>query len=770
MESSKILLKDGQTVDLVDGRIADGDIASWNNKLNVDGSNATNAGVTAMMKKLGSVGDASTPIYLNNGVAQEATGVNSHINDSSIHLPSVLPISRGGTGADDRTEAEYNLLGSISDSEVTDESTLDNRKIPLVNNSISITNGVFRFLSFSVIWNWIKHKLGISTSGSSTKFLNEQGEWSDTIAKARAVVDYGTTSKAIEIGWGGKSIQNPTYFAVYTDSANGYNKAIKDCSLENAKKAINGTSVGSTAVPVFINANGAPQVCTEVVSDSNPTLAWGTTSIVGTVGGKALRVTMPSNPASGMAEDFFAIVTQSTFEDAKAAYNAGKRIVGVLGGTTSGGNPFRQETPLAFVVFADNMPFAFTFLFENARPKTASGEGVGSTTIYTLSSSGWATSTDNVDYAETAGTANTSQTANKLSTVDTAPKKGSSNMVTSDGLWNDTPSPIAYYFDSTGIIGIYNDSRRADEVVIRNCGRFRLTTSWLKNFSGRTFKIHNAMSANLEISVQVEAGLKLLLTDELNSSVKTYDNTSGSSSAETRRVLFLLPGETLRLYVIYTSGTTDVALFIIGSGRWSVFSPPYDKYRRLESITRYQRFSYAKTSGSPSNKGNVHLYDGKNWHNLCNVMSSATTEGTVVIAGLDSSRTPDNPVEFDTVDGLMPIVTGLTLTRNGYMGMLYGYVAPKQSIALRLPTASSDTATSYYQSGKTLANCSELRINGFDTDAVGAGHAVFTAGSLLHITLLSGTLTFAIAGDFSVFTTGASYFFSIPLSFGNLKG
>lgn len=87
MKSSKILLKDGQTVDLVDGRIADSDIASWNNKmdkqtvgnvsapvylengiakvatdlattgnlstkLNVDGSNATTAGVTAMMKKV----------------------------------------------------------------------------------------------------------------------------------------------------------------------------------------------------------------------------------------------------------------------------------------------------------------------------------------------------------------------------------------------------------------------------------------------------------------------------------------------------------------------------------------------------------------------------------------------------------------------------------------------------------------------------------------------------------------------------------------------
>lgn len=117
MQSSKILLKDGQTVDLVDNRIDDGDINTWNNKLNVDGSNATNAGVTAMMKKvssgtsyvdddstyfgdsnddhthivrrpilnlwnyisdkvdekLGSVGSTEKPIYLENGVPKVCT-------------------------------------------------------------------------------------------------------------------------------------------------------------------------------------------------------------------------------------------------------------------------------------------------------------------------------------------------------------------------------------------------------------------------------------------------------------------------------------------------------------------------------------------------------------------------------------------------------------------------------------------------------------------------------------------------------------------------
>ena len=112
MKSSKILLKDGQTVDLVDGRIADGDIASWNNKLNVDGSNATNAGVNTMLKTvpvnsgelsstiqifastpgtsevykrpigalaayikndIGSAGSADKPIYMENGVPKVCT-------------------------------------------------------------------------------------------------------------------------------------------------------------------------------------------------------------------------------------------------------------------------------------------------------------------------------------------------------------------------------------------------------------------------------------------------------------------------------------------------------------------------------------------------------------------------------------------------------------------------------------------------------------------------------------------------------------------------
>ena len=52
MQSSKMKAKDGSTIELVDNRISDADITNWNGKLNVDGSNATPVGVTAMMRKV----------------------------------------------------------------------------------------------------------------------------------------------------------------------------------------------------------------------------------------------------------------------------------------------------------------------------------------------------------------------------------------------------------------------------------------------------------------------------------------------------------------------------------------------------------------------------------------------------------------------------------------------------------------------------------------------------------------------------------------------
>ena len=162
----------------------------------------------------------------------------------------------------------------------------------LQTNDITIANGDKLVVTDASDSNKVA-RASLTFDGATTnQMLSKKGEWGDTIAKARAVVDYGATSKAIEIGWSGAAITSPTYFAVYTDSANGYNKAIKDCSLENAKKAINGTSVGSTAVPVFINADGETQVCTDdFVHDGDVTSTYsstGTAPVNGTAVASAL--------------------------------------------------------------------------------------------------------------------------------------------------------------------------------------------------------------------------------------------------------------------------------------------------------------------------------------------------------------------------------------------------------------------------------------------------------------------------------------------------
>lgn len=70
--------------------------------------------------------------------------------------------------------------------------------------------------------------------------------------------------------------------------------------------APNTTGTGNVVTNITLGNDGIPQVVKGItaltqhqsVTDNNPTLAWGTTSTVGTVGSTGLRVTMPSNPAS----------------------------------------------------------------------------------------------------------------------------------------------------------------------------------------------------------------------------------------------------------------------------------------------------------------------------------------------------------------------------------------------------------------------------------------------------------------------------------------
>jgi len=170
-------------------------------------------------------------------------------------------------------------------------------------NDITIANGDKLVVTDASDSNKVA-RASLTFDGATTdQMLSKKGEWNDTIAKTRAVVDYAGPYGAIEIGWGGASVTSPRHFAVYTDSPNGYKRAIKDCTLGTVRKEINGTSVGSAAVPVFINADGVTQVCTDdFVHDGDVTSTYSSTGTA-PVNGKAVSAAIGGLDVSSVGGD-----------------------------------------------------------------------------------------------------------------------------------------------------------------------------------------------------------------------------------------------------------------------------------------------------------------------------------------------------------------------------------------------------------------------------------------------------------------------------------
>ena len=134
MESSKILLKDGQTVDLVDGRIADGDIESWNSKMDRQ-----------------SVGNVSEPIYLENGIAKVATNVTTTGNlDKKLNVDGSNATTEGV--ATMMKKVQYDSAGLNNDSYYFGDASFDHSYI--VRRPVSD------------LWNYIKKNIQTNILGS----------------------------------------------------------------------------------------------------------------------------------------------------------------------------------------------------------------------------------------------------------------------------------------------------------------------------------------------------------------------------------------------------------------------------------------------------------------------------------------------------------------------------------------------------------------------------------------------------------------------------
>lgn len=254
----------------------------------------------ALNKKLDNTGDASNTTASFTKNSGDTSSVTSGGKLSAIFtaISSFFASLKALAFKDKVTDSD--ISGTVSDSHIASSSNW-NSKASGTHTHGNIQNG--GALQTTDITIADSDKLVVTDASDSNKvarasltfdgattdqMLSKKGEWSDTIAKARAVVDYAKSSDAIEIGWAGASVTSLKHFAVYTDSEHGYKKAIKDCTLETVKKVINGTSVGSTAVPVFINANGDTQVCTDdFVHDGDVTSTYSSTGTA-PVNGKAI--------------------------------------------------------------------------------------------------------------------------------------------------------------------------------------------------------------------------------------------------------------------------------------------------------------------------------------------------------------------------------------------------------------------------------------------------------------------------------------------------
>ena len=113
-------------------------------------------------------------------------------------------------------------------------------------------------------------------------------------------------------------------------------------------------------------------------------------------------------PSPG-SDVFYLDYGTTSFADALSAFdNAdGKKLILRVGKSGSGGYTTSYYLPLYRVQFKGNTITQFVWMLDSDAYGDASGSNTyGSIQLYKLSESGWSSSSDNVDYAKAAGTAN----------------------------------------------------------------------------------------------------------------------------------------------------------------------------------------------------------------------------------------------------------------------------------------------------------------------------------------------------------------------------
>lgn len=496
MQTSKILLKDGQTVDLVDSRIDDGYIETWNNKPNVEITSpngtinvqsstdvqtntktfdisvntdnvATNKDVSDLEDKINYkldskedvsnkiqvVNDSSTTEYpsskavanfVNSSVStntatflgnfsledlgltyqatevQIASALNSHTwptgyptNNDYVYVEISNPQSsiydkvqrykyRGSVASwgyeytlnnSSFTSEEMAAIDSgITSQDVTnlrvDHTTLESH-VHDTSNPHSVTKAQ---VGLSKVDNTSDADKPVSTAQQNA--LNMKLDKTGNAATATKAANADITRTAdttngdkLQIGTGtAVNITNAKH-AASADSANTATNYASDGGIANA---LNGkSSTGHLHDDRYIRA-----------SSGNKSLSFGGTTTIGTVQGNNVNLVMPEADS----DIYYVSANVTSFSDVLAAFNSKQKLILQIGFEVSDTATAAYNIPLNRIIFSDNIPSTFTWVYTQDRLQGDANRGA--ITTWSLGSSGWESHSEFTYYADTAGLSN----------------------------------------------------------------------------------------------------------------------------------------------------------------------------------------------------------------------------------------------------------------------------------------------------------------------------------------------------------------------------
>lgn len=269
-------------------------------------STSTSTVMTAQIANVTELYDGLT-IMLKNGVVTSASGFTLNIN--GLGAKPVYYSTAAATRATTHFNSAYTWLFTYDSTRVSGGCWLaywgyysDSNTVPSAYSTTGAGTAAkaATFTNYNLLANSY-FMLVISTTntvqGAITLNVNSKG--------AKPIYINGAASSASNY-----TMPAGTYL-VYYDGTNYYVRTDGKItgSITGDAATVNGLTV-QTAVP----ANAKFTDTTYTFTASNPTLAWSTTSTIGTVGGTELKVTMPANPNTNNAVAQTATTTSANYE------------------------------------------------------------------------------------------------------------------------------------------------------------------------------------------------------------------------------------------------------------------------------------------------------------------------------------------------------------------------------------------------------------------------------------------------------------------------